>query len=84
MPLKREVVVMASFGAMVIEKVAGELKAVGVVESVTVTTTLLLVPGVCGVPLITPDDGLIDKPDGRPVADQLYGDVPPAALTVVL
>ena len=84
MPLKREVVVMASFGAMVIEKVAGALNAVGVVESVTVTTTLLLVPAVCGVPLITPVDELIDKPDGRPVADQLYGVVPPAATTVAL
>jgi hypothetical protein len=74
---------MASFGAMVIEKVAGALNAVGVVESVTVTTTLL-VPGFWGVPLITPLDKLIDKPDGRPVADQLYGVVPPAATTVVL
>src|SRR4051794_27243928 len=40
--------------------------------SVTVTVTVALC-GPCGVPEITPLDGLIFSPVGRPVADQLSG-----------
>jgi hypothetical protein len=50
--------------------------------SVTVTTTLLLVPADVGVPLITPVVAFMVSPFGSPVADQLYGVVPPLALTV--
>jgi hypothetical protein len=38
------------------------------------------VPAVVGEPLTKPDDELIDTPAGSPVADQVYGDVPPEAL----
>ena len=49
---------------------------VGVVESLTVTFTLE-VPAVDGVPEITPVVGLILSPAGKPVADQVKGDLPP-------
>ena len=48
--------------------------------SVTVMVTEP-VPIVLGVPVITPVVGLMDRPVGRPVADQVYGAVPPAAVT---
>src|SRR5579872_3567250 len=50
----------------------------GLVESVTVTITLL-VPAADGVPEMVPAAGSIVKPLGRPVADQVYGVVPPLA-----
>ena len=40
------------------------------------------VPVAVGVPLITPDEELILKPAGRPVAVHEYGVTPPAAVTV--
>jgi len=43
----------------------------------------VLVPAVVGVPLITPVLLLIVKPAGKPVADHVYGVVPPFATTVV-
>src|SRR3954454_11111981 len=43
-----------------------------------VTITLKL-PAAVGVPEIRPDDALIDRPVGRPVADQVYGCEPPVA-----
>ena len=46
--------------------------------SVTVTVTRNL-PSVVGVPLITPPLKL--SPGGRPVADQLYGPLPPEAVS---
>src|SRR5690349_14820892 len=52
----------------------------GVHESFTVIAAVL-VPAVVGVPLITPVAALIDNPAGNPVADQLYGVVPPLAVT---
>ena len=39
---------------MVIEKVLDAVCGLGVVESTTVTATLLVTPGAVGVPLITP------------------------------
>jgi hypothetical protein len=48
--------------------------------SVTVTVAVLPV----GVPEITPVDELSDKPAGSPDADQLYGDVPAAPVSVAL
>jgi hypothetical protein len=39
-------------------------------------------PPVVGVPLITPDE-LMLRPKGRPLADQVYGAVPPVASNVV-
>ena len=42
------------------------------------------VPAVVGVPEIVPVEELIDSPAGRPVADQVYGGVPPLAETVRL
>ena len=51
-------------------------------ESFTVTTTVLG-PVAEGVPLIRPVVELILRPAGSPVADQLYGVVPPVAITVV-
>ena len=69
--------------AIVMEKVADAVWA-GAPASVTVTTTLLLVPATVGVPPITPVDGLMVRPVGKPVADQLYGVEPPVATTVEL
>ena len=51
--------------------------------SLTVICTLLYVPAVVGVPLMAPDELLIVKPAGRPVADQVKGVTPPLDATVV-
>lgn len=40
------------------------------VESVTVTVTGF-VPAVVGVPVIWPDEALIERPPGKPVAEKL-------------
>src|SRR5262249_52979390 len=53
---------------------------VGVALSVTVAVTLN-VPAVVGVPEITPEEALIDRPVGRPVAEKVYGGVPPDAVS---
>ena len=42
------------------------------------------VPAVVGVPLMTPVEALIDRPVGRPVAENVYGGVPPLADSVRL
>ena len=55
---------------------------VGLVESVTVTV-IEEVPSASGLPLIVPDVDM-ERPGGNPVADQVYGVVPPLAATVVL
>src|SRR5436190_5644025 len=49
--------------------------------SVAVTVTFE-VPAVVAVPEMTPVEELIDRPAGRPVADQVYGAVPPEADSV--
>jgi hypothetical protein len=42
------------------------------------------VPATPGVPLKTPVPGLIDKPDGWPETDHVYGAVPPNPVMVWL
>ena len=56
------------------------VKCDGVVESVTLTSTVL-VEGDVGIPVITPAL-LMLKPVGSPDADQVYGAVPPLAASV--
>jgi hypothetical protein len=56
----------------------------GLVESFTVTFAVLGPAGPVGVPLITPVPALIVSPAGRPVADHVYGVVPPVAATVAV
>ncbi|GAB1641438.1 hypothetical protein KRMM14A1259_18610 [Krasilnikovia sp. MM14-A1259] len=55
-----------------------EALAVAVVASRTVTVTEEP-PAAEGTPETTPVPVLMDSPVGRPVADQVYGEVPPAA-----
>jgi len=42
------------------------------------------VPGATGVPVMIPVAGVILKPGGNPVADQVYGGVPPLAVAAPL
>jgi hypothetical protein len=77
-----DVVVIANGATIVMERLA-EAVCWGLVESFTVTFAVL-VPAAVGVPLITPVLALIVSPAGRPVADHVYGVVPPEASTVVL
>jgi len=72
---------MIRAGAMASESVADAVACVGLVESVTVTTTELD-PADAGVPDIWPLL-LMLKPEGSPLADQVYGALPPVAATVV-
>jgi hypothetical protein len=66
---------------MVMERVAVEaLRWLGVLESVTVIEGVL-VPVAVGVPEIAPAE-LMLRPAGSPVADHVYGNVPPLALIV--
>jgi hypothetical protein len=44
-------------------------------------TVMLLVPDAVGLPEIWPEEALIVRPAGNPVADQAYGVVPPLAAT---
>src|SRR5690606_4984193 len=55
-----------------------DAEAVAPEESRTVTVTLD-VPAVEGVPVMVPVDELIDRPAGRPVAEKVYGVLPPVA-----
>jgi hypothetical protein len=55
--------------------------AVACAESVTFRVTEKL-PAAAGVPDMTPAE-LIERPLGRPDADQLYGGAPPVAARVV-
>jgi hypothetical protein len=71
-------VVIASGVVIVSEKVL-VADCFGVLESVTLITTLLLVPATVGTPPIRPDALSMERPVGNPVADQLYGIVPPSA-----
>jgi hypothetical protein len=57
------------------------LVAVTCAESVACTVTEKL-PEAVGVPEMTPAE-LIERPLGRPEADQVYGGVPPVAASVV-
>ena len=73
---------MVSTGAIVSERAAEAVACVGEVESVTVTVAELA-PAAVGVPEIWPLLELMLKPAGNPVADQVYGVLPPVAATVV-
>ena len=75
------VTIFSSAGAIVKFKVF-ETETGGVPESVTFTRTENG-PNSEGVPEITPAD-VMDKPAGKPVADQLNGVVPPVADMVAL
>ena len=78
-----DVVVMDNGPAIVNDNGLETLTGAGAVESVTVTFTVY-VPPVEGVPVMVPEDGLIDKVDGSPLALQDNGGVPPFAATGVL
>jgi hypothetical protein len=80
MPAASEEVVIASAGLIVSARVRVTVRCVGVVASVTVTLTLL-VPEAVGLPETTPDAASMERPAGKPVADQAYGVVPPVAVT---
>ncbi len=78
-----DVVVIANWPAMLIDSVLVALRWVGLVESVTVIVTVLD-PAVVGAPVIAPLEASMLRPAGRPVADHVYGVVPPVAATVAL
>jgi hypothetical protein len=65
-------------GEMVSGRLLVVVAFVGVVESVTVTATVL-VPAAVGVPVIAPVVAPIVRPAGSPVADQLRVPFPPVA-----
>ena len=69
-PPGSDVVVMDGGAMMVIDRLAVAVKCVGLVESVTVTATVLA-PAVVGVPVMAPEEALIVSPAGNPVADQV-------------
>jgi hypothetical protein len=80
-PPGKDAVLIDRPALMVMESVDVEtLRWVGVVESVTVMLGEV-VPVALGVPEMAPEE-LMLKPAGSPVADQVYGDVPPLALIV--
>jgi hypothetical protein len=78
MPLAKELVLIDKPAPTVMEsEVADAVRWVGLVESVTVIEGVL-VPAAVGVPEIAPEE-LMLRPAGNPVADQVYGAVPPPA-----
>ena len=80
-PDGNEAVVMVSCPMIVSEKLLLAVRWLGLVESVTVIFTVLVAAEFV-VPLMAPLDGSILRPEGRPVADQVYGVVPPEAARV--
>ncbi len=70
-------------GTIVSEKVLMAVCGAGMLESCTVMVTELT-PAATGVPVICPVEALIVKPAGSPVADQVYGCMPPAAMAAEL
>ena len=78
-----EDVVMVSCPTIVSEKLLLAVRWFGLVESVTVIFTVLVAAEFV-VPLMAPLDGSILRPAGNPVADHVYGVVPPVAATVAL
>ena len=72
---------IASVATTVSVRLLVMVRCVGVVESVTVTTTVLA-PEAVGDPDMAPVEASSVKPAGRPVADQVYGLVPPFAASV--
>src|SRR5436190_877182 len=82
-PVGRALLVIVKPGLIVIvSPVVDAVWCVGLVESVAVMVTATGPPvAVVGVPLITPVPVLIDRPAGRPVAEYVYGAVPPLAVS---
>ena len=76
------VVMVSAGGSMVIDSACVSVCG-GLSLSVTCTVKLE-VPAAVGVPLIWPVEALIDSPEGSvpEETDQVYGVVPPVALTV--
>jgi uncharacterized protein YaaW (UPF0174 family) len=74
----RAVVLMANLAEIVSVKVTEAVCAVGLVESVAVIVTLPELAAL-GVPVIWPVLELMASGEGSPVADHLYGVVPPVA-----
>ena len=82
-PPGKDAVLIDRPAPMVMESVDVEtLRWVGVVESVTVMLGEV-VPVAVGVPEIAPEE-LMLRPAGSPVADQVYGAVPPVAAMVAV
>lgn len=82
-PVGNEVVVIARAGLMVKVKLAVAV-SFGLVESVTVSVTVEVpVPETVGIPVIWPV-ALRERPAGSPVAVNVYGVVPPVAVTAAL
>jgi hypothetical protein len=82
MPAGSDAVVMLRGRTILIERLTVIERCVGLVESVTVIAAVV-VPAAAGIPVIWPVDTLMPRPDGSPLADQVYGPVPPPAVTVV-
>jgi hypothetical protein len=82
-PAGKDAVVIVRAGVIVSDRLRVALALVGLVESVTVTFTVL-VPAAVGVPPIAPVAVLSVTPAGKPVADQVYGALPPVAASVTL
>jgi hypothetical protein len=84
-PFGNEVVEITSGGALIVIEIACEVAfcATGVPESTTLKVSVL-VPGVVGVPLITPDDAVRFRPAGRLPEAMLHVKlgVPPARARV--
>ena len=80
-PPGKELVLIDRPTATVMERVDLEtLRWLGAEESVTVIVGVV-VPVAVGVPETAPEE-LMLRPAGSPVADQVYGAVPPLALIV--
>jgi hypothetical protein len=80
-PLGKEAVPIDRPDPMVMESADVEtLSWVGVLESLTVIVGVL-VPPALGVPEMAPEEPIV-RPAGSPVADQVYGNVPPLAFIV--
>ena len=80
-PAGKDEVLIDRPAPMVMEcEVVVTLRWVGVLESVTVMLGVLM-PVAVGVPEMVPEE-LIARPAGSPVADQVYGNVPPLAVIV--
>jgi hypothetical protein len=78
-----DAVVMERGETMVIDRLAFAVIC-ELLESFTVMVAILVPVDPVGRPLITPVEELIVSPAGKPVADHVYGPVPPVAATVAV
>ena len=83
MPEDREEVVMATGRGLTVRERATDFVCTGLDESVTVKVGLVVLLAV-GVPDRIPVAGARLRPLGRVLLDQVYGAVPPVALSVAL